>query len=97
MERSSFSLYQKLSGNLETGVSLSWTNGSNATSFALASKLAVDADTTLAAKINNAGQLGVSYAQNLRPGVKVTLSSLIDAKNFSAGGHKLGLGLEFAH
>merc|ERR1712136_386622 len=91
------SLYQKLSGNLETGVSLSWTNGSNATSFALASKLAVDADTTLAAKINNGGQLGVSYAQNLRPGVKVTLSSLIDAKNFNAGGHKLGLGLEFSH
>ena len=48
-------------------------------------------------QINNAGHLGVSYAQNLRPGVKMTLSSLIDAKNFNAGGHKLGLGLEFAH
>ena len=48
-------------------------------------------------QISNAGHLGVSYAQNLRPGVKVTLSSLIDAKNFNAGGHKLGLGLEFSH
>jgi len=91
------SLYQKLSGNLETGVSLSWANGTNATSFALASKLAVDADTTIAAKVNNAGQVGVSYAQNLRPGVQLTLSSLVDAKNFNAGGHKLGLGLEFTH
>jgi hypothetical protein len=31
----------------------------------------------------------------LKPGVKVTLSSMVDAKNFSAGGHQLGLGLDF--
>jgi len=27
-------------------------------------------------------------------GVKLTLSSLIDGKNFNQGGHKLGLGLD---
>lgn len=27
-------------------------------------------------------------------GMKVTLSALVDGKNFNAGGHKLGLGLE---
>lgn len=27
-------------------------------------------------------------------GVKLTLSALIDGKNFSAGGHKVGLGFE---
>jgi len=31
----------------------------------------------------------------LLAGVKLTLSSLIDGKNFNAGGHKLGLGVEF--
>lgn len=28
------------------------------------------------------------------PGMKVTLSALVDGKNINAGGHKLGLGLE---
>lgn len=28
------------------------------------------------------------------PGVKLTLSALIDGKNFNAGGHKVGLGFE---
>lgn len=27
-------------------------------------------------------------------GVKLTLSGLVDGKNFSAGGHKVGLGFE---
>ena len=27
-------------------------------------------------------------------GVKLTLSALIDGKNFNAGGHKVGLGFE---
>lgn len=91
------SLYQKLSSNLETGVNLSWTNGSNATSFALATKLAIDADTTVSAKVDNGAKIGLAYAQSLRPGVKLTISSLVDAKNFNAGGHTLGLGLEFEH
>lgn len=28
-------------------------------------------------------------------GVKLTLSALVDGKNFNAGGHQLGLGLDF--
>lgn len=28
-------------------------------------------------------------------GIKLTLSALLDGKNVNAGGHKLGLGLEF--
>lgn len=28
-------------------------------------------------------------------GIKLTLSALLDGKNINAGGHKLGLGLEF--
>ena len=34
--------------------------------------------------------------QVVKPGMKLTLSSMIDVKNFSAGGHQLGIGLEFA-
>jgi len=89
------SLFQKVSPALSTGVQLAWSQGNSATSFALASKYAVDKDSSIATKINNDAQIGLSYAQNLRPGIKVTLSTLLEGKNFNAGGHKVGVGLDF--
>jgi len=44
--------------------------------------------------VNNTSQVGLAYTQRLRDGIKVTLSSLIDAKNLNQGGHKIGLGLD---
>ena len=46
------------------------------------------------AKINNSSQIGLGYQQKLRDGLTVTLSTLIDGKNFNQGGHKIGLALE---
>ncbi|CAD7677221.1 unnamed protein product [Nyctereutes procyonoides] len=46
------------------------------------------------AKVNNSSLTGVGYTQTLRPGVKLTLSALVDGKSINAGGHKLGLALE---
>lgn len=46
------------------------------------------------AKENNNGLVGVWNTQTIRPGVKLTLSGLVDGKNIDAGGHKLSLGLE---
>ena len=45
-------------------------------------------------KVNNLSQVGLSYTQQLRDGVKLILSTLVDGKNINGGGHKLGLGLE---
>uniref|UniRef100_A0A8C5ZQL5 Non-selective voltage-gated ion channel VDAC1 n=1 Tax=Marmota marmota marmota TaxID=9994 RepID=A0A8C5ZQL5_MARMA len=47
------------------------------------------------AKVNNSSLIGLGYTQTLKPGIKLTLSALLDGKNVNAGGHKLGLGLEF--
>ncbi|CAF0732405.1 unnamed protein product [Adineta steineri] len=88
------SVYQRINDRLETGVQLAWTAGSNQTRFALASKYQLDAQTVVSAKVNNICQVGLSFAQVLRPGVKLTLSALFEAKNLNAGGHKVGLGLE---
>jgi len=88
------SLFQKVNPNLETGVQLAWTAGSNATRFGLGCKYQLDSESSVRAKINNASQLGLGYQQKLREGVTVTLSTLIDVKNFNQGGHKLGLALE---
>ena len=46
------------------------------------------------AKINNSSQIGLGYQQKIRDGVTLTLSTLIDGKNFNQGGHKMGLSLE---
>lgn len=89
------SVYQRVNGDLETGVQLNWTAGSNATRFGLASKLTLDRDSNVRCKINNASQIGLAYQQKVRDGVTLTLSSLVEGKNFNQGGHKVGLGIDF--
>jgi len=88
------SIYQKVNDQLGLGVSLSWSALNNATRFALASKYKVDQYATVQAKVNNLSQIGLSYTQQLRSGVNLVVSGLVDGKNINGGGHKLGLGLE---
>ncbi|XP_047237748.1 voltage-dependent anion-selective channel protein 3 isoform X2 [Girardinichthys multiradiatus] len=88
------SIYQKLNGNLETAVNLAWTSGSNNTRFGIGAKYQLDKDASLSAKVSNACLVGVGYTQTLRPGVKLTLSALIDGKSVNGGGHKVGIGFE---
>jgi len=88
------SIYQKVNDQLETAVTLAWTAGSNNTRFGIAGKYQLDKDSSVSAKVNNASLVGIGYTQSLRAGVKVTLSALIDGKNFNAGGHKVGMGFE---
>jgi len=89
------SIYQRVNDELETGVQLSWTAGSNATRFGLAAKYTPDKDSSIRAKVNNSSQIGLSYQQKIKDGVNITLSTLIEGKNFNQGGHKVGFGLEF--
>ncbi|CAF1148605.1 unnamed protein product [Rotaria sordida] len=88
------SVYHRINDRLETGVQLAWTTGTNQTRFALASKYQLDSQTAIGAKVNNMCQVGLSFQQILRPGFKLTLSALFEARNLNAGGHKVGLGLE---
>jgi len=87
-------VYHKVSKDLETGVNLSWTAGSNATRFGLGAKYALGQDTTVRAKISNNSQLGLSLTQKIKDGLSFNLSALVDCKNFNVGGHKVGLGLD---
>lgn len=88
------SIYQKVNSNMETAVHLAWTAGSNNTRFGIGAKYQLDKDASLSAKVNNACLVGVGYTQTLRPGVKLTLSALVDGKNVNGGGHKVGMGFE---
>ncbi|KAM9810782.1 voltage-dependent anion-selective channel protein 3 [Neosynchiropus ocellatus] len=88
------SIYQKVNSKMETAVQLAWTAGSNNTRFGVGAKYQLDKDSSLSAKVNNACLVGVGYTQTMRPGVKLTLSALIDGKNVNGGGHKVGMGFE---
>jgi len=88
------SMYQKVNPKLETGVNLGWTASSNSTSFAVGIKHVLDKHASIRAKVNNSSQIGLGYQQKLKEGLTVTLSTLIDGKNFNQGGHKVGLCFE---
>lgn len=87
-------LYQKVNDKLQTGVQLSWQAGTNLTRFGLGCVYSLDDDTSVRAKINNSGQVGLGFTHRLRPGISLSLSTMVDGKNFNQGGHKLGLGLD---
>lgn len=82
------SAYHKISGDLAAAASVNWAFGSDTTGFALGLKKEIDSNTFVKAKVDNSLKVGLSYAQNLRDGVQVTLSTLLDGKD--NGGHKIG-------
>lgn len=88
-------IYHKISGSLEAAAQLNWASGSSSTAFQVGCKYDVDKDTSVRAKVSNSSLVGLAFTQQLRDGIKVTLSSQIDTKNLNQGGHKIGLGLDF--
>lgn len=83
-----------MNSDLSAGIQLSWSSRSNNTKIGLGGQYNLDKDTTLRAKVNNSSQIGLGYQQKLHESITVTLSTLIDGKNFNAGGHKIGFALE---
>eukprot|EP00730_Choanoeca_flexa_P000931 TRINITY_DN10401_c0_g2_i5.p2 TRINITY_DN10401_c0_g2~~TRINITY_DN10401_c0_g2_i5.p2 ORF type:complete len:112 (+),score=23.53 TRINITY_DN10401_c0_g2_i5:392-727(+) len=68
------SLFHAPSTSLETGVQFAW-NGDNNTSFAVAGRYVLDADTFVKAKVDKSLNMNLSYVQNIRPGVSMRLSA----------------------
>ncbi|XP_037046438.1 voltage-dependent anion-selective channel-like [Bradysia coprophila] len=88
------SIFHKVSPSLSTGIQLSWSARNNTTKIGIAGKYNLDENITLRGKIHNNSLIGLGYQQKLHERITLTLSTLIDAKNFNAGGHKLGFALE---
>ncbi|XP_053205173.1 voltage-dependent anion-selective channel protein 2-like [Panonychus citri] len=95
-KEASSTVYQRVNDKLETGISLAWSTDSNATRFGLGCIYKLDNDTSVKAKVNNSGTIGLGLVHRLRSGILLTLCASIDGKNVSSGGHKLGMGLELA-
>lgn len=88
------SIFQKVSPQLETGIMLGWSAGSNNTRFSIGCKYDLDRDASIRAKVNNNSQITLGYQQKLREGVTLMMAINIDGKNFNSGGHKFGAALE---
>lgn len=88
------SVYHKVNPDLDAGIDINWSSGSNDSRFGIGCKYQLDRTASLRAKVNNSGHIGLGYQQKLRDGVTLSLSALLDAQNFNNGGHKLGLALE---
>lgn len=89
------SIHHQVNSNLTAAAQIQWTSGTSNTTLTAAGKYAIDDDTFVKAKLDNNLRLGLSYVQKLRPGVQLTMSSLVNAKSLEQGGHKLGLSLNF--
>lgn len=89
------SVHHRVNRALETGLTLGWSAGSNATAFNFGAKYNVSDDTNVRMKVSNQSQLGLSLQQKLKDGLSLTLSAMVDGKNFSAGNHRVGLAVEF--
>ncbi|XP_015179524.1 PREDICTED: voltage-dependent anion-selective channel-like [Polistes dominula] len=87
------SIYHKVKPDLEGAINLAWNSSNNVTQFGIGTKYNLDNDASVRAKVNSQLQIGLGYQQKLREGVTLTLSSNIDGKNFSSGGHKIGFAL----
>lgn len=88
------SIYQRLSDELESGVNVAWSSETNVTKFGLGFHYKIDKDSAIRAKVNSSSQIGIGFIHRLRPGINLTMSAQMDAKSFSQGGHKLGLGFD---
>merc|ERR1712223_1035559 len=88
-------IYLKNSSQLETGVTCSSAIG-GASNFAIGCKYALDKDASLRAKVDTNSQIGLSYQQELREGIVVTVSTNLDGTKLNQPGHKLGLCLEMS-
>lgn len=89
------SVHHQVNSQLTAAAQLQWTAGSNTSALTVAGKYTIDNETFMKAKLDNNLRLGLSYVQKIKPGVQLTLSSLINGKSLDEGGHKLGLSLNF--
>lgn len=87
------SVFHKVRPDVSAGVSINWNSTNNVTQFAVGGVFTVDRDTSMRAKVNNQGALGLSLTHRLRDGVEMTMCANVDTSNFNQGGHKVGFGL----
>jgi len=87
-------VHYKVQNNLEVGFQSNFSSSGGNSLLALGTKYDVDQGLSFKAKVDTVGQVGLSHTQELRKGVRMTISALINGLNIMGGGHRYGMGLE---
>jgi len=87
------SVYHTPRSNLQAGVKFAWNKNSQDTAFAVAGRYQMDSDTFVKAKLDTNLNMGLSYTQNIRAGVKLGLYGNVNAAALSSDSHTLGMNL----
>jgi len=91
------SIHQNICNKIQLATTLSYNkSASDPWSFEIGGQYALDDHSFMKTKIDCSLNLGCSYVTKVREGVQLTLSSLINAKQFSAGGHQVGVSLNLS-
>ncbi|ORX66139.1 hypothetical protein DL89DRAFT_238443 [Linderina pennispora] len=92
-----FAFYQRVTKSVEAGARAvyDFKNPEGGVSAELGTKYILDPTASVKAKVDNAGRLGLSFTQALRPGVKLSLAGLFDTARLQENAHKLGASMTF--
>eukprot|EP00126_Sphaerothecum_destruens_P000875 Sdes_comp11568_c0_seq1m2778 len=87
-------VYHRISEKFQTcALLISTTRRDSLFLFGVGAKLQLDSTAILQGRIDNKAQLGISFCQQIRQGVKITLSALVNGKRLNADSHKMGFHL----
>lgn len=87
--------HHKIRPGVEAGAKATWNTKEKDVVVELASKVVLDKNTFVKAKIANSGVLGLGYTQTLRDGFKLSLGGLFDTTKFGENVHKIGMSINF--
>jgi voltage-dependent anion channel protein 2 len=90
------SYFQKLNEQVEVAYKAFWSTKCPAMIMEVGAKYNVGPGSFVKTKIDNSGRLGIAIANELRPGMQLTMGALLDTNKLSENAHKFGLELNYA-
>ncbi|CAG8625438.1 1940_t:CDS:2 [Ambispora leptoticha] len=90
--------YHRVQPDIEVGAKIHWdaatnNNSNNNVTLETGVKYSLDRDTFIKSRIDNFGRLGLSYTQNLRPGVKISMGGIVETSRLNENVHRFGISL----
>ncbi|CEP16024.1 hypothetical protein [Parasitella parasitica] len=97
MSQYTASYYHRINPDLEASGKAVWNNKDsiNGVVLEVGAKFRLDDTCFIKGKMTNAGLVGASFTQTVRPGVKVNIGASVDTCRLSENAHKLGIALTF--
>jgi len=87
--------FHNVNASTSVGASSTWGFGDKALLIQFGGSYKADKDTTLKARVDSSGRVGLGFSQKIRPDTKATFGLLVDSRNLDQNAHKLGFALSF--